>query len=169
MRPGGVGLNVGMPASPNASSHAERHAAIRRALAELDTPADGWPAWVFDVPYDGGQYPGREDACPLPDGANCQRYAYAVLATQGLSVPPYFSSDLWDDPGMQHVTWADRRPLDLVLFSPSDDPCGAHMGVVLGDAVLHLCHEVGVPAVWTLDDFAARQRYAHLLGPVRVA
>ncbi|MGW2407118.1 cell wall hydrolase [Streptomyces sp. NPDC001739] len=106
-------------------------------------------------------------------GANCQRYAYAVLRHFGLEVPPLRSAELWAD------TLATRRagrprPLDLVLFDagPNGDRpegYGAHVGVHLGpDAVLHLCREVGRPAVWRYADFAARTRYARFLGVKRV-
>ena len=59
-------------------------------------------------------------------------------------------------------------PLDLLLFSPNDDPYGAHVGVFVGDdRVLHLCAEVGLPAVWRLADFAERERYRVLIGAKR--
>ena len=35
--------------------------------------------------------------------------------------------------------------------------------------VAHLCKEVGRPAVWPLDEFAARPRYRVLVGMKRVA
>lgn len=34
--------------------------------------------------------------------------------------------------------------------------------------ILHLCHEVGVPVVWPPAMFAARPRYATLIGLKRV-
>ena len=59
-------------------------------------------------------------------------------------------------------------PLDMLLFSPTADPYGAHVGVCVGDGrVLHLCAEVGVPAVWELDDFAKRDRYRVVIGAKR--
>ena len=49
---------------------------------------------------------------------------------------------------------ANPAALDLVLYAPTRDPWGAHVGVFLGgSSVLHLCQEVGVPAVWDFDDF----------------
>lgn len=109
----------------------------------------------------------------LAGGANCQRYAYAVLRHFGLGVPPLRSAELWAD--TRATRRAGRpRPLDLVLFDagPNGDRpegYGAHVGVHLGpDAVLHLCREVGRPAVWCYADFAARTRYARFLGIKRV-
>ncbi|MFG2888735.1 cell wall hydrolase [Streptomyces sp. NPDC048248] len=109
----------------------------------------------------------------LAEGANCQLYAYAVLGHFGLVVPALRSSELWaDDRATRRVERL--RPLDLVLFDagPAEDrPAGygAHVGVhVGGDAVLHLCREVGRPAVWSYADFAARPRYARFLGAKRV-
>src|SRR5437762_2304449 len=82
----------------------------------------------------------------LGDGANCQRYAYAVLRHFGLSVPPLRSAELWADE--RATVRAERpRPLDLVLFDggPAEGRptgYGAHVGVHLAPAlVLHLCKE----------------------------
>jgi hypothetical protein len=61
------------------------------------------------------------------------------------------------------------QPLDLVLFNATDDAYGAHVGVwVNGGRVLHLCAEVGRPAVWETKEFAARGRYRVLIGIKRV-
>jgi len=55
-----------------------------------------------------------------------------------------------------------------VLFNDSADPYGAHVGLVMAtDQVLHLSREVGHPAIWSFADFAARPRYATLLGGKR--
>ncbi|THG34436.1 hypothetical protein E6C70_09225 [Glaciibacter flavus] len=60
------------------------------ALSQLAdcTPPGGWPQWVITAPYDDRCHP---QATPLPaleEGANCQRFAYAVLGLFGLAVPP---------------------------------------------------------------------------------
>ncbi|ACQ82193.1 hypothetical protein Bcav_3952 [Beutenbergia cavernae DSM 12333] len=130
-------------------------------------PDGGWPAWVRDVPYDAARHPLAQTG-PIERGANCQRYAYAVVGLFGLEVPPLRSSDLWER-GPQ-VAADELEPLDLVLVNGSAEAYGAHVGVVLGpDAVLHLCAEVGRPAVWGWADLAARERYAVVLGGVRPA
>ncbi|MFJ9412865.1 cell wall hydrolase [Streptomyces sp. NPDC101227] len=116
--------------------------------------------------------PGGDPAAGLAGGANCQRYAYAVLRHFGLVVPPLRSAELWADE-LATVRVERPRPLDLVLFDggPVEGRpvgYGAHVGVHLApDQVLHLCKEVGRPAVWTYGDFAARPRYARFLGAKR--
>lgn len=90
-----------------------------------------------------------------------------MLGLFGLAVPRLRSSELWTDPRLRTVTAP--RPLDLVLFNRTDDPYGAHVGVVLADdEVLHLCREVGRPAVWSYAAFRRRPCYRTVLGFRRV-
>ncbi|GAB3537845.1 hypothetical protein GCM10027403_22930 [Arthrobacter tecti] len=59
--------------------------------------------------------------------------------------------------------------LDLVLFNKTHDAWGAHVAIYLkGGQLLHLCAEVGHPAIWTYDDFKRRERYRSIVGAVRV-
>ncbi|PBC70720.1 hypothetical protein BX265_5275 [Streptomyces sp. TLI_235] len=129
------------------------------------------PAALREVPYVGARFPGSRAVAERPGlehGANCQLFAYAVLAHFGLRAPALRSSDLWEDTAST-VRAADPRPLDLLLFNADEDPWGAHVGVHAGcDTVLHLCAEAGRPALWSLADFAARERYRVLLGAKRV-
>ncbi|MEY9850065.1 cell wall-associated NlpC family hydrolase [Streptacidiphilus sp. BW17] len=124
------------------------------------------------MPYLAARYPGSPAVAARPglaDGANCQLYAYAVLAHFGLRVPPLRSRDLWSDRAATRVV-PTARPLDLLLFGPTAAPYGAHVGVCLApDRILHLSREVGRPAVWSLADFGARQRHRVLIGVKRVA
>ncbi|MGW4898402.1 hydrolase [Kitasatospora sp. NPDC004240] len=129
------------------------------------------PAGYWNVPYVGARHPGSPAVAERPglaEGANCQLYAYAVLARFGPAPPPLRSDELWAD--REHtVRVRTPRLLDLLLFNAGADAYGAHVGVWLGeDAVLHLCREVGLPAVWPLADFAARERYAVLVGIKRM-
>ncbi|MBL1099880.1 hydrolase [Streptomyces coffeae] len=129
------------------------------------------PAELWSVPYTGARHPGSPEVTERPglaEGANCQLFAYAVLRHFGLRPPELRSSELWaDTESTVRVTAA--RPLDLLLFNATDDAFGAHVGVLAGpDAVLHLCAEVGRPAVWPLAAFAARPRYRTLVGIKRV-
>lgn len=140
-------------------------------VEELDRvlrPRDGWPVWVTDAQYRATSHPSAVALPPIEQGANCQRYAYAVLSLLERRVPPHRSSELWDDPTLVHVVRDDAADLDLALFNDSDDAFGAHVAVVFGEGLLHLCAEVGAPALWSWSDFAARPRYAHLVGIVRV-
>lgn len=129
------------------------------------------PPAFRSVPHDGARFPGSRAVGERPGvelGANCQLFAYAVLRHFGLAVPDLRSSDLWTDTRTTtRVTTV--RPLDLLLFNRTDEPYGAHVGVRLhDDRVLHLCAEIGRPAVWTPGDFAERERYRVLLGAKRV-
>ncbi|GCD41219.1 CHAP domain-containing protein [Streptomyces paromomycinus] len=141
-------------------------------------PLPRLPAALRDVPYDGARHPGAPPApghhlYDVTAGANCQLYAYAVLRRFGRQVPPLRSAELWADTAAT-VRAEPPGPLDLVLFDAGEAPerpagYGAHVGVHLGpDQVLHLCKEVGRPAVWTYADFARRARYARFLGAKRV-
>ncbi|NBE53787.1 C40 family peptidase [Streptomyces boluensis] len=129
------------------------------------------PDRFWSVPYRGARFPGAAVVGERPGlelGANCQLFAYAVLAHFGLTVPPLRSSELWHDTA-DTVRVPEPGPLDLVLFSGDGDPYGAHVGVWLGDdTVLHLCVEVGRPVVWARAAFAERAPYRVFLGAKRV-
>lgn len=129
------------------------------------------PDAYWDVRYVGARYPGAPAVRERPGlsaGANCQLFAYEVLRHFGLCPPELRSSALWADTTVtQRVTVP--RPLDLVLVNSTRDPWGAHVGVWAGDdQVLHLCGEVGKPAVWTMSMFEARPSYRELVGFKRV-
>ncbi|MGA4545456.1 HAD-IA family hydrolase [Uniformispora flossi] len=147
-----------------------------RADALLRGPADPdllfLPTHLRNVPYVYARDPGRTTPGDVSEGANCQVYAYAVLAHFGRRVPPLRSSDLWaDETAVTTVT--DPRPLDLLLYDAGPlpgrpDGYAAHVAVHLAaDRILHLCKEAARPAVWTPADFAARPRYTRLLGAKR--
>ncbi len=122
------------------------------------------PAWFWEVPFAAERYPGSVPRSGLREGGNCQLFAYEVLAHFGFRIPDARSAELWRDTEATTVALT-PRPLDLVLFHDREQAWGAHVGVVVSDAeVLHLCAEVGRPAVWTWNDFASRQRYTHLVG-----
>lgn len=53
------------------------------------TPAGGWPEWVSTVPHVGNRHPKPTAIAPIEEGANCQRYAYALLDLFGIKVPPH--------------------------------------------------------------------------------
>lgn len=126
------------------------------------------PQHFFAVPYNGARYPGAPGAVGLADGANCQRFAYALLRHFDREVPPLRSSDLWEDVvHTQRVTTL--QPLDLLLWNRTPEPWGAHVGVYVGQQqAIHLCKAVGVPVVWSLTRFAGLARYRCLLGAKRV-
>jgi hypothetical protein len=128
---------------------------------------DALPQHYMSTPYVYEIGPEADPALGLTAGANCQRFAYTVLAWSGLTVPPHRSSELWADEDAI-TTVATPLALDLVLYGIAKDAFGAHVGVYIGDVrVLHLCKEVGVPVVWDDSDFAARPAY-HRVGFKRV-
>jgi hypothetical protein len=128
---------------------------------------DGLPDSFWTVPYAGRMIPGFRPDVGLSEGANCQRYAYAVLDHFGRHVSPLRSDELWHD--TESTCRVDAwEPLDLLLFSPNHDPFGAHVGLFAGDdKVLHLCAEVGLPALWEVAEFAKRDRYRVVIGAKR--
>jgi cell wall-associated NlpC family hydrolase len=123
------------------------------------------PVQFHCVRYDGARIPdGQHD---LSGGANCQRYAYAVLAHFGISLPPWRSSELWaDEERTRRVT--SFEPLDLLLFNRDAGSFGAHVAVYAGAGqAVHLARSVGRPVVWSLTEFAERDEYRVLIGGKR--
>lgn len=132
------------------------------------TPAKPWPDWLWNVPYDASRHPGAPANGDLRQGANCQRFAYEVLRLFDISVPPHRSSELCDDPRFLHPDVAAIHPLDLVLFNAEPRAWGGHLAIYMDDdQLLHLCAEVGRPAVWSWADFASRPRYRTLVEVIR--
>jgi cell wall-associated NlpC family hydrolase len=86
----------------------------------------------------------------------------------GVRVPDFRSSELWHDRAETDLVTT-PEPLDLLLFNRTCDPWGAHVAVYLGeDRAIHLSKEVGLPAIWTLEEFARRPAYRVLVGAKRV-
>ncbi|MGP4045144.1 hydrolase [Streptomyces sp. 2A115] len=137
----------------------------------MDLVLNQLPVVLRTVPYVGGRFPGSPAVARrvgLAAGANCQLFAYEVLRHFGLAAPALRSSDLWTDTRAT-LRVSSAQPLDLLLFNATDDAYGAHVGVWAGEErVLHLCAEVGRPAVWEMTEFAARERYRVLVGIKRV-
>ena len=116
------------------------------------------------MPYVGARYPGAPDDGGVEAGANCQRFAYALLRHNGRTIGDFRSSDLWSDTTDTYVV-EEPVPLDLLLFNRTDEPWGAHVAVYLGDDLaIHLAKHVGRPAIWPLAEFASAPRYRCLVG-----
>jgi cell wall-associated NlpC family hydrolase len=125
------------------------------------------PTAFHDTAYVYERHPGAPGVEGVAEGANCQQYAYEVLRHFGYDMPPLRSSDLWEDRATTSVveTLDLAQPLDLILFSPTDEAYGAHVGLYLGDGpVLHLSYYVGRPVSWTLEQFAEHPKYRVLVG-----
>lgn len=64
--------------------------------------------------------------------------------------------------------WAYELLACFILFNPSDDAWGAHVGVWVGrNRVAHLSKDVGYPVVWGLEEFSALERYRVVVGVKR--
>ncbi len=130
--------------------------------------APGWPPGFWQVPYVSAAIPGAAVPLSWLAGSNCQRFAYGVLSLFDRRVPPLRSSELWDET-IACATVDRPESLDLVFYGPTASAFGAHLGVWFDHgSILHLCAEVGIPAVWHSEDFARRSRYAQLIGFKRV-
>lgn len=88
------------------------------------------PERFWNVRYNGKAIPdGFND---LSSGANCQRFAYALLAFYGRKLPPFRSSELWEDNTFTFPP-THLEPLDLLLFNENPQAFGAHVAVYLGE------------------------------------
>jgi lipoprotein Spr len=127
------------------------------------------PEDLWRVPYVAARHPGTTAGYDVALGANCQLFAYALLARHGLFAPHQRSSELWKDrERTRKVT--ELLPLDLLLFNRTPDAFGAHVAVYLGDErAIHLSKAAGLPRVDTLRDFARQADYACFIGAKRVS
>ncbi|WP_051961231.1 hypothetical protein [Devosia riboflavina] len=89
------------------------------------------PAHLLTVRYNAAVHPGVAHPADLSTGANCQVFAYALLAHFGIAFPPLRSSELWADAEYSRAVEA-FEPLDLLLFSKTADAFGAHVAVCVG-------------------------------------
>lgn len=125
------------------------------------------PARFLQVAYNGAIYPGVAHPDDLSTGADCQVFAYAILAHFGILLPPLRSSELWAD--TTYTSFADvPQPLDLLLFNRTGDSFGAHVAVCVSEGrAIHLSRAVGYPAEWSILEFTTRPEYATLIGSKR--
>src|SRR4051812_11695596 len=133
-------------------------------MSTLPALLKGVPAELWDVPWAADRFPGAVPRESIADGADCNLFAYELLAVFGKRIPDLRSAELWRDTTCTRVVLS-PQPLDLVLFHDRQQAFGAHCGVVCSPTeVVHLCKEVGRPAVWTFSQFAQTPRYQHLVG-----
>ena len=126
------------------------------------------PSHFFDIPYKGAHYPGADWSGTLQEGANCQVFAYALLAHHGITVPPFRSSDLWEDQTVSTAVTA-LAPLDLLLWNKTAEPWGAHVGVYVGaDQAIHLSKQQGKAVIWPLSRFLEEPLYRVFIGAKRI-
>lgn len=128
------------------------------------------PAKFLSITYNPKQIPGSELSI-FEHGANCQLFAYHLLAHFGKVIPPLRSSDLWEDTQSTIViTEQDGfKPLDVMLYHSTDQAWGAHVGLFIGDGkVIHLSQELGHPEVRDHYSFSDVERYRYFIGAKRV-
>lgn len=125
------------------------------------------PMQFLGVPHNAAIHPGVAHPADLSTGANCQVFAYALLAYFGITFPPLRSSELWADIEHSRVV-TEFRPLDLLLFGKTSDAFGAHVAVHVGEGrAIHLSRAVGLPVEWAVEDFAICENYRVLIGGKR--
>jgi murein DD-endopeptidase / murein LD-carboxypeptidase len=124
------------------------------------------PAHFMAVRYNGAAHP-LARVVGFEQGANCQRFVYALLEHFGYHIAPMRSSELWAD--RKFTREARRmRPLDILMFNRDANPWGAHLALYLGNhQAIHLSKSVRLPARWSLSEFARHQRYEVLVGVKR--
>jgi hypothetical protein len=125
------------------------------------------PPELRGIPYDYDRHP-QSAAFDLSKGANCQLWAYALLKHFGIEVPPFRSSELWDDTDFSDAVHG-FEPLDLLLFNDTESSWGAHVAVYLGDGVVaHLSRHIGLPQVCALEEMLRAPKYRVLVGAKRI-
>jgi hypothetical protein len=119
------------------------------------------------IPYDPARHP-QSAEFDFDKGANCQLWAYALLKHFGLEVPPFRSSELWDDTEFSDAV-QELEPLDLMLFNDTKRAWGAHVAVYLGDGVVaHLSRQIGLPEVRAVGDVLQNPKYRVFVGAKRI-
>ena len=127
-------------------------------------PQINLPPSLLQIPYNASNYPGKTNIDIYQSGGNCQLFAYELLRLNGKELPPFRSSDLWEDEiYTQKVTYI--KLLDLLFFNRTNVAWGAHIGVYLGDdQVIHSSVVVGKPAIWGIKEFQKYDRYQVFIG-----
>lgn len=145
-----------------------KHAEIDFNSMNWRSPPNGWPVNIAKVPFILSAGPSGDSPASWLEGSNCQRFAYGVLSLFDLNCPPLRSSNLWKENDVTSFV-SEPEPLDIVFFNGSDESYGAHIGIHMAPGeVLHLSKEIGIPTVWTYEEFAIRPRYSTIIGLKRV-
>jgi len=115
------------------------------------------------IRYNGARHPLSASGSIFREGANCQRFVFDLLAHFGYEVGPMRSSELFADREFTRAARRMRR-FDILMFNREQRAWGAHLALYLGDnRAIHLSKEVGRPAIWTIPEFFARERYRTLV------
>lgn len=126
------------------------------------------PKAFVDVQYNAKRIPSVENASDLSLGANCQLYAYELLRHYGKNIPPFRSSNLWED--TEYTQKVDTpKFLDLMLYNKTPDAYGAHIGLYVGNnQILHLSFDIGHPVIQQHNELISQEKYACFIGAKRV-
>lgn len=126
------------------------------------------PTSFLTVKYNGEAYPGSKVVIGFKNGANCQHFIYEIYRFNGLEIPEFRSSEMWEDTEYT-VKVTKLQPLDILLFNPTENAWGAHFGMYLGnEKVIHLSKAIGYPVIWDLKKFAKLKKYKILIGAKRL-
>lgn len=121
------------------------------------------------VAYHASRIPGVENAADLSLGANCQLYAYQILASKGYEIPDFRSSELWEDETFTLKVYQDFLPLDIMLYHRKQESFGAHVGLYWGEGrVLHLSKSNGRPKLELHSSLLEQEKYACFIGAKRL-
>lgn len=136
---------------------------VRNALAKLPEPAGGWPMWVWHSSRQDTPHP-PEVGHQLPQEAKDLSYVRAVLALRGRQLPQLSEDEERSSSTAVYKTWEERQDLDVILVNMAPEVTGAHVGIVVGDQVLHRCPEAEQPVIDKYDDLVKAERYPHVIG-----
>jgi cell wall-associated NlpC family hydrolase len=122
----------------------------------------------LDIKYNPKQIPSSELSI-FSDGANCQLFAYSLLSDNGYKIPPFRSSELWDDEKYTNKVADELKPFDIILYHNKKQSWGSHVGLFLGnDKIVHLSQENGYPKIQTHKSMAENKKYRYFIGAKRL-
>ena len=126
------------------------------------------PKKYFNIKYTSSRIPGVKNQLNLTLGANCQVFAYALLKENGITIPNFRSSHLWeDDIYTEKVT--KFKPFDLMLYSIAGDAYGAHVGLYIGEGkIIHLSADNVYAEIISHEDMLKNEKYSFFIGAKRV-
>jgi len=125
------------------------------------------PPEFLTITYNGKQTP-DSTLSMFEHGANCQLFAYSLLAHFGVSIPSFRSSNLWEDETFTEKV-DDPQAFDIMLFHKTPESWGAHVGLCIGEQkIIHLSKEVGVPEIKEYNRMGESDMYKYYIGCKRV-
>ncbi len=125
------------------------------------------PSIFLTIKYNPKQTP-EVKSSPFKHGANCQLFAYTLLSYYGYKIPPFRSSELWDDCQFTKKV-SHLKPFDILMYSDNEEAWGAHIGLYLGDGkIIHLSKENTYPKIQTHQSMMEIKKYRHFIGAKRL-